>query len=76
MQKPEVSLTSTLMADFAVKTRHPKWEKLLPKKFIIAAMEKNPTLLKLKVKIETTDTVETKSITSLVDCGATGEFID
>ena len=39
-------------------------------------MEKNPTSLKLKVEIETTDTAEKKSITSLVDCGATGEFIN
>ena len=37
-------------------------------------MEENPTSLKLKVEIETTDTVGKKSITSLVDCGATGEL--
>ena len=41
MQKPEVSLTPTLTADFGVKTHHPKWEKLLPKKFIIAEIEEN-----------------------------------
>ena len=76
MQKPEVSSTSAPMADFGVQTCHPKWEKLLPQKFIIAAMEKKPTSLKLKVEIETMDTAEKKSITSLVDCGATGEFID
>ena len=64
------------MADFCVKTCHPKWEKLLFQKFIIAAMEEKPTSLKLKVKIETMDTAEKKSITSLVDCRATGEFID
>ena len=40
-------------------------------------MEKKPTSLKLKVKIETMEmAVEKKSVTSLVDCGATGEFID
>ena len=50
MQKPEVSPTPTLTADFSVKTCHAKWEKLLPKKFIIAAMEENPTSLKLKLK--------------------------
>ena len=75
VQKPEVSLTPTLTADSSVKTC-PKWEKLLPKKFIIAAIEENPTSLKSKVEIETTDTVEKKSITSLVDCRATREFID
>ena len=76
VQKPEVSLTSALTADFGVKACCPKWEKLLPKKFIIAAMEENPTSLKLKVEIKTTDTVEKKSVTSLVDCRATREFID
>ena len=55
---------------------HPRWEKLLPEKFIVAAMEENPTSLKLKVEIKTMDMVEKKSITSLVDCGATREFID
>ena len=58
VQKPEVSPTSTLTADFGVKTHHPKWEKLLPQKFIIAAMEEKPTSLKLKVEIETMDTAE------------------
>ena len=62
VQKPEVSLTSALMVDFGVKTHHPKWEKLLPKKFIIAAIEENPTSLKLKVEIETMDTAEKKSL--------------
>ena len=76
VQKPEVSLMPAPMADFGVNTHHPKWEKLLSKKIIIAAMEENPTSLKLKVKIETMDTAEKESITSLVDCGATREFID
>ena len=76
-KKPEVSPTSTLTADFSIKVHCSKWEKLLPpKKFVVTAMEKNPTLLKLKVEIETTDTAGKKSATSLVDCGATGEFID
>ena len=55
---------------------HPKWEKLLPKQFTIAATENSPTLLKLKVKIKTTDMAEKNSIMSLIDCKATGEFID
>jgi hypothetical protein len=38
--------------------------------------EENPTSLKLNVEIETTDTAEKRSISALVDCGATGEFID
>ena len=39
-------------------------------------MEENPTSLKLKVEIETMDTVETKSVTALLDSGVTGECID
>src|SRR5271155_3986804 len=54
----------------------PKWEKPLPSKFIMAAMEGNPTSLKLKIELEPTDTVEVKSANALVDCGATGEFTD
>src|SRR5271155_5485690 len=55
---------------------HPKWEKPLPSKFIIAAIEGNPTSLKLKIELETTNTAEVKSANALVDCGATGECID
>ena len=39
-------------------------------------MEDKPSSLKLKVSIETTDTGEVKSLNSLVDSGATGNFID
>src|SRR5271156_1131017 len=39
-------------------------------------MDGNYTSLKLKVELETTDTAEVKSVNVLVDCGATGEFID
>ena len=56
--------------------RRPKWEKSLPKRFVVAATEDGSKSLKLKVEIETTDTAERKSVLTLVDCGATGEFID
>ena len=76
MQNPDLPSTSTPIINSYAQTRCSKWEKLLPKKFIIAATEGNPMSLKLKVKIETTDTAEKKSVSALVDCGATGEFID
>src|SRR5271168_3526590 len=57
-------------------TPRPKWEKPLPSKVVIAAMDGSSTSLKLKVELETTDTAEVKSVNMLVDCGATGEFID
>ena len=52
-----------------------KWEKALPKSYIVAAMEEKPTSLKLKVEFETMDTAEKKSVTALLDSGATGECI-
>ena len=58
------------------KKQKPKWEKALPEKFTIATTEGTLNSLNLKVEIETTDTAEKKSITALVDSGATGEFID
>ena len=76
VHKTEASPTSTLTADFCIKTCHPKWERPLPKQFTIAATENSPTSLKLKVEIKTTDTVEKNSVMSLVDCRATEEFID
>ena len=76
MQNPDLPSTSTLIINSYVWTCCPKWEKLLSKRFIITATEGNPTSLKLKVEIETTDTAEKKSVSVLVDCGATGEFID
>ena len=74
----ETKTPSDFVSDPAEKTqsRRPKWERHLPPKFVMASAEESPTSLTLKVKIETTDTAEIKSLTSLVDSGATGEFID
>ena len=58
------------------RAQKPKWEKTLPKKLTVAAMEGISTSLKLKVEIETTDTVERKSITALLDSGEMGECIN
>ena len=54
----------------------PRWEHRLPPRLIITSTEDEPRSLKLKVSIETTDTAEVKSINSLVDFGATGNFIN
>ena len=53
-----------------------KWQKTLPKTLIIASAKEISTSLKLKVEIETTDTAEKKSVTTLLDSGSTGECID
>ena len=59
-----------------VRNFRPRWEQCLPPRLVIASAEESPTSLNLKVEIETTDTGEVKAVHSLIDCGATGEFID
>ena len=56
--------------------RLPKWERRLPKKLIIAATAPGPTSLYLRVEIESTETQRKQGVRALVDCGATGLFID
>lgn len=56
--------------------RRPKWERKLPARPTIASLDPKGTSLMLKVELETTDTAERKSVQALVDCGATGSFID
>jgi len=57
----------------------PKWERRLPTHFVVEALDEtegNRRSLTLKVELQTTDTGETKSVTALLDSGATGMFID
>src|SRR3981189_2971776 len=51
------------------------WERRLPKKFIIA-MTPSEKSLHIDVEIETTDTAMKRNVNALVDCGATGLFVD
>ena len=50
--------------------------KTLPKTLTIATTEGISTSLKLKVEIKTTDTMEKKSVTALLDSSTMGECID
>jgi len=54
----------------------PKWEKRLPKLLSISALDARGTSLLLPVEIGTMDTSELHSVKALLDCGATGSFID
>jgi len=54
----------------------PKWEKRLPKLFVISALNARGTFLLLPVEIRTTDTSKLHSIKALLDSGATGSFIN
>ena len=52
-----------------------RWERRLPRKYVIATTP-SANSLKIKVEIVTTDTQEAKSVEALLDCGADGLFID
>ena len=52
-----------------------RWERWLPKQYIVAATP-GPKSLVIKVEIQTTDTTEVKSGPVLIDCRATGQFMD
>src|ERR1700723_2684943 len=51
------------------------WERSLPKKYIIAAIPSQHSL-SIDIEIEMTDTSLKRCLQALVDCGATGMFID
>jgi len=56
--------------------RKPKWEKRLPKLFAISTLDARGTSLLLPVEIGTMDTSKLHSVKALLDCRATGSFID
>ena len=76
VENSEIPSTPTLTSSSIYHIRRPRWQKSLPKRFIIAATDSNPTALKLKFEIKTVDTADKRSVVALVDSGATGEFID
>jgi len=54
----------------------PKWEKRLPKLLPISTLDAQGTFLLLPVEIRITDTSKLHSVKALLDCRATGSFID
>ena len=78
MQKPKETFTPPsipMSALMTPKVQKPKWERALPESYTISVIGESSSL-KLKVELETMDTSERKSVNSLVDSGATGEFIN
>lgn len=55
--------------------RKAAWERKLPKRYTIAASP-GPNSLHLPLEIESTDNALKLALDGLVDCGATGDFID
>jgi len=66
---PSIPLISALL-------RKPKWEKKLPKLFLISALDMRGTSLLLPVEIGTTDMSELHSVEAVLDCGATRSLIN
>jgi len=60
----------------ATPLHRPKWEKRLPKLFLISALDMRETSLLLLVEVGTMDTSELHSVKALLDCKATRSFID
>ena len=57
----------------------PNWEKRIPNHLVIDTLDEKEGRrhsLTLKIELQTTDMAETKSMTALLDSGATGMFID
>ena len=55
--------------------RRPRWERKLPKRYTVAATP-DATSLHLPLEIQSTESALKLSVEGLLDCGATGEFID
>ena len=58
-------------------SKRPKWESRLPKQYVLditLATDRNHLLI--RVSVETLDSGVSDTFSALVDCGATGEFID
>lgn len=57
------------------KVRRRKWERRLPKRYVIASVPSSNSL-SIDVEIETTELALRRKIKALLDCGATGLFLD
>ena len=55
--------------------RHPKWEKRLPERYIVATTPSSKSL-EIPISMQTTDTGAVLSMKGLLDCGATDLFMN
>ena len=67
-------LQSKVIPDPKPRRHTPRWERKLPKRYVLASTP-NPKSLSIKIELQTTDTAEVKSSPALIDSGATGRFI-
>ena len=58
------------------RTRRPNWERTIPPKLRISALDSQGTSLHLQVELENTANSDKRTVRTLLDSGATGMFID
>jgi hypothetical protein len=75
MIAPDVQPTLTSPLHPVYPPRLKRWERRLPRKYVIASTPSENSL-HLKVEVVTTDTQQLISFMALLDCGATGLFVD
>ena len=57
------------------RVRRPRWERKLPQRYVIDSVEGRNSL-HIPLEMQSVETAATMSVKGLVDCGATGDFID
>ena len=56
--------------------RRPKWEKRMHQRLVINSLDEGPRCILIPVHLKTTDTMQEVNSEAMVDCGATGDFVD
>ena len=72
---PDVQSIPTTPSHPVYLPRLKRWERRLPRKYVVASTPSENSL-HLKVEVVTTDTQQLISFMALLDCGATGLFVD
>jgi len=67
---------SSSTPDRITQPQKPKWEKRLSKQLSVNTLDACGTSIILPIEVSTTDTSEMHSVKTLLDSGATGNFVD
>ena len=60
----------------APRPRRPRWEKRMHERLVINNLDEGPRCILIPVHLKTTDTMQELNSEAMVDCGATGDFVD
>src|SRR5437899_4581746 len=56
--------------------RRPRWEKRMHQRLVINSLDEGPRCILIPVHLRTTDTMQEVNSEAMVDCSATGDFVD